>query len=189
MDPFIGTDGMLMEMEECIDHYGAKGLKLHPSLGQYYPHDISLWPVYEKAQKMGIPLIFHGGRSPESPDVLYSHPIEFKPVLDAFERLNVIIAHLGMDFWEDSIKMSRNFPNCFFDTSEAISSYPVEESLSDERAKEIIHEIGVHKVLFGSDFPWFHPKKDMVRIENLGLKGDELEMIFHRNAERVFGLE
>lgn len=189
IDPFIGTDGMLSEIEECFNHHGARGLKLHPMLGQYYPHASSLWPVYEKAQEMAIPLIFHGGRSPESPDVMYSHPAEFKPILDSFQRLKIVIAHIGMDFWDDSISMSRNFPNCFFDTSGAISSNPVEEGLSDTRAREIIHEIGINKVLFGSDFPWFNPKEDIERMENLGLKDHELEMIFHKNAVRVFGLE
>jgi predicted TIM-barrel fold metal-dependent hydrolase len=189
IDPFIGTDGMLSELEECVKYHGAKGLKLHPMLGQYYPHDRSLWPIYERAQEMGIPIIFHGGRSVESPDVQYSHPKEFESVLDAFEGLKIVIAHFGNDYFDDSIRISKSFPNSFFDTSGAISTFLVEESISDEKAIEIIHELGVNKVLFGSDFPWSHPGRDMERIVNMGFKEWEMERIFHRNAEIVFGLE
>jgi predicted TIM-barrel fold metal-dependent hydrolase len=43
-------------------------------------------------------------------------------------------------------------------------------------------------VLFGSDWPWFHPIKDAQRIDGLPLSAEEKRLIFYENAQRVLGL-
>lgn len=188
-DPFVGMDALLEEVETRVDHDGAQGLKLHPMLGHYYPDDLALWPLYEFAQGKDIPLVFHGGRSLESPDVQYAHPERFKNLLLAFPRLRVVVAHLGSDFWETTAELAESFENVFFDTSIAVSGLTDPPLLSDQEALQLIHTIGTHKVLFASDFPWGTAAEDLKRIQRLGLADGELEAILGKNAGRVLGGE
>ena len=56
------------------------------------------------------------------------------------------------------------------------------------RLTGVIRSIGVRRVLFGSDWPWFSPLSAIRQIEGLGFSEDEKRMILGRNAARVFGL-
>ena len=40
---------------------GARGLKVHPIHGFFYANDTRLYPVYEKCEKEGLPVMFHAG--------------------------------------------------------------------------------------------------------------------------------
>ena len=61
-------------------------------------------------------------------------------------------------------------------------------SLSDDEAVDVIRQFGVERVLFGSDWPWFHPLRDRERIEALPLSDSEKRLILGENARRVMGL-
>ncbi len=187
-DPSAGMDFLLEEVETRVRE-GARGLKLHPALGQYLPDDPSIWPLYDWAQTRGLPLIFHGGRSLESPDVQHAHPERFRGALQAFPGLRVVVAHLGNDFWEASVDLARSCPNAFFDTSTAISGMVQPPALSDQAAVKLLRAIGTDRILFASDFPWGDPTLDLKRIREMGLSDTELEAILAGNARRVLGGE
>ncbi len=79
---------------------------------------------------------------------------------------------MGGGFWEEALKLAQAFPqNVFFDTAIALSAAPIPDflRLADEKAINMIREIGAHRVMFGSDFPWIDPKPDIERIKNLPL--------------------
>jgi predicted TIM-barrel fold metal-dependent hydrolase len=125
----------------------------------------------------------------ESPNVQYAHPGRFAKVLGDFPHLRVVVAHLGLDFWEATTELAHSFENVFFDTSAALSGLIEPPPLSDSEARDLIRKIGPHKVLFASDFPWGVPAADLKRIQGLGLEDGELEAIVGKNAHRVLGEE
>ncbi|MBO4717518.1 MAG: amidohydrolase family protein, partial [Spirochaetales bacterium] len=51
-----------------------------------------------------------------------------------------------------------------------------------------IRTYGSEKVMFGSDFPMWDIKPELENMLSLKLKDSEYEDIFHRTAERVFGI-
>jgi predicted TIM-barrel fold metal-dependent hydrolase len=53
---------------------------------------------------------------------------------------------------------------------------------------EFIKEVGVDRVLFGSDFPWFHPGYDLKRFLKLGFAEEEKQSILGENARRILAL-
>ena len=58
--------------------------------------------------------------------------------------------------------------------------------LSDEDAASLIRRLGVARVCFGSDYPWFDPVADTARIASLpGLTGGERAAILGENARRL----
>lgn len=175
---------MVAEIEDKVKNFGAKGLKLHPAEGCYFPDNPVLWPVYETAQRLKIPVISHGGLFLSDKD--YTRSINFIKVLDSFPNLTLVIAHLGAGFWDESIDMAKKYLNLYFDTSAAIHGDDVQKPLSDDEAVAIIRKIGIDKIMFGSDFPWYHPGRSLKRVLGLELSEEEKKAILSENAARIY---
>ena len=52
----------------------------------------------------------------------------------------------------------------------------------------LLRRFGAERVLFASDWPWFHPLRDLERIETLALSSEERRLILSENARRVMGI-
>jgi predicted TIM-barrel fold metal-dependent hydrolase len=188
VDPLMGTDEMVAEVERCAKELGVKGIKLHPAEGHYFPRDERLWPVYATAQKLGLTIISHGGLFMMSPDVPYTRPSNFEPVLESFSTLKLVLAHMGQGFWDESVELAKKYSNLYFDTSAVVSGVEHMQVLSDTDAADLIRKLGVERVMFGSDYPWFNPAADLKRFLRLPLTPAEKEKILGENAQRILGI-
>jgi predicted TIM-barrel fold metal-dependent hydrolase len=186
VDPLMGTEAMVAEVEDKAENFGAKGIKIHPAEGNFFPDEDSLWPVYETAQRLGLPIISHGGLF--ASDKPYAQPKNFTRVLEDFPDLTLVIAHLGQNYFEESTDLAERFPQLNFDTSAVFPAAERPLSLSDDEAVDLIRKIGVDRVMFGSDYPWFHPGRDLKRFLGLKLTSDEKKSILSENARRILKL-
>jgi hypothetical protein len=182
---------MQAEIVDKVKNHGAKGLKLHPVSNRFYPSDLGLWPAYQKASEMGLPILFHSGEGEVAgyTQADYARPAKFEPVLQRFPKLVLILAHLGKGFLEESVDLARKYDNVHFDTSAILSGTDIKSGFSSGgEAVKLIRRIGVNRVLFGSDWPWFDPLLAIRQIEGLGFSEEERRMILGQNASGVFGL-
>jgi predicted TIM-barrel fold metal-dependent hydrolase len=189
VDPLQSPEGMAAEVENKVTTMGAKGLKLHPLVSEFYPGDERMWPAYSKVQDLGVPLLFHSGAS-ELPgyDSQYARPGQFEKMAKAFPKLTLILAHFGRGYYEEAIALAQKYPNLFFDTAACLQS---PESTSAKQAEEIcqmIKKVGATRVLFGSDWPWFDPILDVQMIGNMDLKDEEKALVLGLNAKRIYDL-
>ncbi|RJP72599.1 MAG: amidohydrolase [Candidatus Abyssobacteria bacterium SURF_17] len=187
IDPLMGSEAMVAEVEACAKD-GAKGIKLHPAEGHYFPRDERLWPVYAKVQKLGLPIISHGGvfmMTDYEGGASYTRPSNFEPVLESFPKLKLVVAHLGHGYWNESVELAKKYPNVFFDTSAVISGVEHLQTLSASDAVSLIRTLGVERVMFGSDYPWFSPASSLKSFLQLSLTTDEKEKILGKNARRI----
>jgi len=53
----------------------------------------------------------------------------------------------------------------------------------------LIRQIGVDRVLFGSDWPWLSPQPGIERIKNLDITEEEKQNILGRNAARLYNID
>src|SRR3972149_11173522 len=60
VDPRMGK-AAIMELEGAVKRLGVRGLKLHPCLQEFYPHDKQYYPLYEKCVELDIPIAWHCG--------------------------------------------------------------------------------------------------------------------------------
>lgn len=171
----ILQDSPEVEIERAVLEHGARGIKLHPVSNRFYPYDHRLWPAYKKAEEMRIPILFHSGGAEMAgyTNADYGRPKHFEQILRNFPKMNIVLAHLGNGFLEESILLSQNHDNAYFDTSGIISFSENEGGLTDKDMAELIRKIGSHKVLFGSDWPWFHPGPAIHRIRQFNLPEEE----------------
>ena len=109
-DRFVGLGNIdMMDPEgsnavqevERIKELGLKGIgELYPSIGPWDPADEKLYPVYEKAQELELPIMLHlGSESYPAPFVhlRYDDPYLIDPVLRNFPDLPFIICHMATD--------------------------------------------------------------------------------------------
>ena len=187
VDPSMGAEEAVAELTACLKA-GARGVKLHPSNQRYEPSDKRLWPLYEEAQRLGLPIISHSGLSFGRKLAAFASPNAFAPVLEQFPRLTLVLAHLGEGYFDESFALAERCPNLFFDCSYAVEGSANPSLIPDEDVTAIFRRLGTERVLLGSDWPWGHPTRDAGRIRRLPLTDDEKRQILSENARRVLGI-
>ena len=157
-----------------IEKSGLKGVKIHPDTQRFNIDDERLFPMYEEISGK-LPIMVHCG----DPRYDYSHPRRLRRVLDNFPKLIAIGAHLGgwMVFGE-ALELLKP-KNCFVDICS--SRMFVEKG----KMEYYIKSYGAERVLFGSDFPIWDPKKEAEAFMKLDLTFSEKEKIAYKNALEI----
>lgn len=168
---------------ERVKELGLHGIKLHPDYQLIYPDDERMFPLYQKMAQLKLPVVFHAGWDPVSPELTRSTPERLRRVIDRVPELTVIAAHMGGMKMSDDVLRLLCGRNLYFDTS---MSYVY---LSPERFRELIDAHGVDRVLFGSDCPWSDARRQIQMLRDVGISGDDLDKILYRNAANLLGLE
>ncbi len=204
LDPIVGAETLRREVVDKVKNAGAKGIKLHPPIGRYEPNDERMWPAYQAASEMGVPIVFHCGPHPHPDDpkvtVEYSRPKHYEPVLERFPRLQVILAHMGVGpgpdwkpliepYYQEVLALARKgHPHLHLDVSECVSDAMGGNGLSDAHIVELIRTIGPDHVLFGSDFPVYDPAIVLDKILSYPFTEREKQLILGENCVRLFKL-
>ena len=185
----------------CVEQWGMKGLKLHPSAG-FYPNQQEVYPLLEKAAHYKVPVIIHSGGVMVPLRSKYSQPIFFDDLAADFPDLPIIAAHAGgcLDY-----RQMLNIINMKINLLAEISAWQVmalrRYKLFCESLREMIDFSGPDRILFGSDSPAMSSimaNSDWVELikklpENAPSAGvafteEEVNAILGGNAQRVLGL-
>lgn len=170
------------EIEKRVKQ-GYRGLKFLPTYHHFYPNDNKLYPFYDTAQELNLPMMFHIGSSvfPET-RLKYGDPIYLDDVARDFKRTKIIMAHSGRGFWYDAcFFLSRFHPNVYMDITglppkNLLNYFPNLEQNAD-------------KVLFGTDWPagpgFVYNKNE---LEKLDLRPETKEKILGKNAALLLGV-
>lgn len=176
-------------LAEAIEKFGLKGLKLHPPLQNFYPNDKKIWPVYQLASDLKIPVVFHVGTTPFGSLVKLNQadPILIDDIANDFPNLKIVLTHLGTLWHNESFMIVEKHPKVYIDTA----AYPYE--ITDLLKEKTIMRIGEEKIIFGTDFPMpyegkMHRLKDFVDcIMDLKISHELKEMILSANFEKMMG--
>jgi len=109
------------ELADELHRRGFKGLKMHVPRANY--DDRSFYPVYARAEELGMPILFHTGiivlRTDNDArfDVNSSRmrPIFLDGVSRAFPKLNMIAAHIGLPWHDEAALVAKINPNVYVD--------------------------------------------------------------------------
>ncbi len=192
--PFIGLDPSMSAEDLVVEidlrrSEGAHGIKLHPPNQRFLPTDRRLWPAYERARELGLPIIFHSGTLDYAPDTgRYGHPKGYADLLAQFPRLTVVMAHLALGNFAACADLAQAHANVFFDCCFIINGTDKPPAISDADAVAAFRRIDCDRVMFGSDYPWFDPVLDAARIQRLPLMNAEKRALLYDNAVRILAL-
>jgi uncharacterized protein len=166
---------------------GAAGIKLHPPVHRLDLADETLWPVFEVCQELDLRVVSHSGPSREGRQ--YGEPDAFRPVLDAFPQLRLVLAHMGGAAWRQLPGIANDYPTVYFDCCEIIEWLGASRAPSRQEFVHLIEAVGKDRVMMGSDFPWYDIARAVELVRNLpGLSEADKSALLGGNAVRCFGL-
>ena len=114
----------------------------------------------------------------------FSNPNRMVPILETYEKLTVIGAHLGgWSIWNEAVEAYKNFGNFYVDCSSSFNY------IDKDTAKRVIRTYGAEKVLFGTDYPMWDAKSELEYLLSLSLDEYEIKCILNMNAKKLFNLE
>jgi predicted TIM-barrel fold metal-dependent hydrolase len=180
------------DLEHAVRDLGLRGLKLSPPTQEFYPNNAELaYPVYEKAQGLGIPIVFHAGMSWEPrARAKYGQPIHLEDVAYDFPDLNIVIAHFGWPWVLEAVMLALKYPNVYIDTSCLYFDNP-KDFLAFVMTKQVplsaIERSLRHKIVFGSNYPRVEIKNMVKAVKSLGLSDGCLKLVFEGNARKLLG--
>src|SRR5215472_6113316 len=176
---------------------GAAGIMIIPANTGVYPADPKMSVVWEEANRRELAVltvsVAHSsaeflakiGVNENYTDI--NHPSRFEEVVQAYPRLKLVLAHLGMGAEHDTIRLANKYPNVFTDASLRLHEVGQAGGWSLKETAEMFRRIGVDRVLFGSNYPFVSQADYIGVMEKLPLSEDERRQIGAQNFDRVYG--
>jgi uncharacterized protein len=138
------------ELERSITTLGLRGLKLSPVYHGFDPWGPAAWRLYEMADGLNVPVMFHmGGAYDPDAALEWGSPLLLDRVGRAFPRLRMIVAHLGQPMMQETVMLMRKNENVFADLS---ARFHRPWQLYNGLRAAIEYRV-TDRLLFGSDFP------------------------------------
>jgi len=149
--PDLGLLDLPNQAKRLHERRALWGLKIIPNLLECYPSDERLYPFYDLACELDIPILFHGGifaalEKERRPLSKYSQPLEFEEVIRAFPRLKMVVAHMAWPWTEEMVAVAYMSPNVSLDIS---TGAPRAYKLA--ALKAALDVLGENKLIYGSD--------------------------------------
>jgi predicted TIM-barrel fold metal-dependent hydrolase len=182
LNPFTVND-LALELEKLVKDFGFRGFKAYPVYQHHYMNDIRMYPLYAKAQELGVPMLVHTGSSVfKGARIKYGDPLHLDDVAIDFPNLTIMMAHSGRPFWyEQAFWLARQHKNVYMELS----------GLPGKKLLEYFPELerNADKIVYGSDWPG-NPfiRRNVDAILGLPLKDSTKEKILWKNAEKVLGV-
>jgi len=145
-------------IEEMREHAqtGARLMKIHPTVQAFYPDDPDMMAVYEEAQRLGLVVFFHGGRAGIEPESRhrYAMPRHYEAVLANFPDLPVILGHAGARDGDAMLELALRYDNAWLGI----------HGQSVTMLEAMIQRTGGDRLLFGTDWPFYHLGMSLAKV-------------------------
>jgi uncharacterized protein len=167
---------------------GARGLKLHPNTQRFDVADPTVRDVVVRATERGLPVLFDA-YSPFDAD----QPGKFVRLAMEVPKARLILAHAHGPRFPDLLVYEilsrydwwgRNVWVDLSATGPLLARSPFREQFV-----WVLRQVGVDRLLFGSDYPLDDPGSAVRAIAGIGFSSNELTKIFHANAMSLFDLD
>ena len=186
VDPLQG-ERAVRKAESLFTQHHVRGFKFHPSVQAFEPNDQTYYPLYEKLQEFGVPVVFHTGQTGigaglpggRGIKLRYSDPMLLDDVAADFPYLPIILAHPSVPWQDSAISMATHKANIHIDLSGWLPKYFPPQLV--RAANSFLR----HKVLFGSDFPVITPDRWIASFDDLDIKPEVRPLIMKENAIRL----
>jgi uncharacterized protein len=182
VNPLEGRKALdLMEVQ--VKEYGAKAFKFYNvryDYGEPFPWRMDdpkiAFPVYEKAQELGIDLIGVHKGVPLGPQ-----PIEATQTWDMdgaaanFPDINFVIFHVGLPFIDETCWQLVRYPNLYASIAATVNFVVRSPRQFAEWIGKLMFWCGEDKIIYGLEAPLFHPKWALDAFWNFELPQDLVE--------------
>jgi predicted TIM-barrel fold metal-dependent hydrolase len=178
--------GALDELERFGD-LGLSGCKLAPIYQDVDPLGPEFLRVCAALERLGLPMLIHQGTTfSRAGSLLQARPALLDEIALRHPRLKIVIAHIGHPWFDDAIAVVRRHPHVYADVSALVGRrwllYQALVAAAEYRV--------THKLLFGTDFPFFSARQTIDGLRSLAgapfgpdmpaIEAQAIEDIIHR---------
>lgn len=141
------------EIERRADDPRFVGIKLHPSLHQYPLSGPRYEPVWELAAATGKPVLTHTWENST-----YDRPAIVGQVAERHPDVTILAGHAGamQTGFLEAIEVARRHPRVVLEICGSFNS--------GRQIVRMVDELGPHKVVYGSDFPFIDLRVSIGRV-------------------------
>jgi uncharacterized protein len=143
---------------------GLVGCKLAPIYQDIDPLGPEFLAVCEALERLELPMLIHQGTTfARAGSLLQARPALLDAIALRYPRLKIVIAHLGHPWFDEAIAVVRRHPCVYADVSALVGRrwllYQALVSATEYRI--------THKLLFGTDYPFFTAKQTIDGLRSL----------------------
>ena len=182
VDPHKGT-AAVEELEHAVRDLGLRGLNLQTFELQLRPDDPKLFPLYEKALALEIPVNIHCGINfSTATPMSFGRPEYIDAVMVRYPELRVCASPPGWPWVHELIGAAWRHPNLYIGLLAVRPRLLQKEHSGYEPLLQYGRTILKHKIIFGSAFPMMPPETALAEIHALPLDEDTRALWLHANA-------
>jgi predicted TIM-barrel fold metal-dependent hydrolase len=179
------------DLEDAVTRLGLRGLKLAPAMQQVFPDAVQLEPIYERAETLNIPILFHAGMSWEPGSRMgFGQPLRFERVAADHPRLRIVLAHLAWPWVTEAVALALKYPNVYLDTAALYFDNPpdfLRFAMTQQVPLTVFEHSLRNQIVFGSNYPRVEVKNMARAVRGLGFSKECLERVLRINAETLLG--
>lgn len=173
------------EVEYAVHKLGFRGVKTIAQNVEIFYNDRRYYPIYDKVQELGVPILFHTGPSFLHTRTLFGDPMTLEDVAVDFPKMNIILAHMGMQRYMDVHSLLVRHPNVYAD----LSFWPLHPAYAPLIPWGLLERTVSQKILLGSDFPVGQsPSEAIDAVKRLLISERFKSQILGENAARLLSL-
>ena len=183
VDPHMGKVAVF-QAERAVKELGMKGLKFEPYRQEFYLNDPRFYPLWEKIQDLGVPIMTHTGmiQGTSRQRLDYCRPVPYLDNLAAdFPGLTIIACHPSFPWQDEMLAVAAHKENVYVELS---AGWP---KFFSENLVRYINTFLQDKVMFGSGYPLFGPEEWVKQFGALAMEPEVRKKVLRENAARLFG--
>ena len=179
INPLEGKKALdLMEVQ--VKEYGAKAFKLYNvryDYGQPFPWRMDdpriAYPVFEKAQELGVNLIgVHKGVPLGPQPIEHTRTFDMDGAASNFPDINFVIFHIGLPWLDEVLWQTIRYPNLYTSIAATLNFIGRHPRVFAEIMAKLMWWCGEDKVLYGGEAPIWHPQWALEEFWNFELPED-----------------
>lgn len=184
---FVGLDAAdINNALEDIDRYIVNGpylgANLEPTNQGKLMSDESLFPIYEKLEKIGAPMTILQAAAVISINAVSAKHIEV--LAKTFPKLKICLAHGIWPGFRDVAGILFSYPNIYVSPDGYLMGLPGYQDYI-----QAANTVAPHQILFGSCYPIHAYSKIVPYYQQAGFHPDVLENVMYGNARRFLNLD
>ncbi|GLZ09267.1 hypothetical protein Acsp03_67330 [Actinomadura sp. NBRC 104412] len=173
-----------------IADMGMLGVTLQPAFFGLDIDDRVLYPMYARAEELGLIACVHTG-------ITYSrmHPLrhERPEMLDQvacdFPDLKIVACHAGWPWATEFAAVARRHPTVHLEFGALAPKYVARPGTGWDALFGMMPNLLRGQILYGSDWPVMEPRRALAEWRDSGLDEATLTALFHDNAAALFGFD
>jgi uncharacterized protein len=182
VNPLEGQTALdLMEIQ--VKEHGAKAFKFYNTrydYGEQLPWRMDdpqiAFPVFEKAQELGVNLIAVHKGVPLGPQrIEHTQTWDMDGAAEKFPDINFIIYHVGLPFLDETCWQLIRFPNLYASIAATLNFIGRAPRQFAEVIGKLLFWCGEDKIIYGSEAPIWQPQWALQRFWDFELPQDLVE--------------